>query len=73
MEDRELIERLEALVDAATPGEWRTFRVNGSQVVQTLNSGDIAGVFHRADALLIAELKNAAPRLLELARAATDK
>ena len=79
----EVLDRLAALLDAATPGHWTREKpavdadgwsmgtaVAGTPGRQTIYTNHLGGTFPSADCNMIAALRNAAPALIRLARAA---
>lgn len=78
-----VLDRLEALLAAATPGYWTREKpgvdasgwpagtaVAGTPGRQTIYTNHRGGTFPSADCDMIAALRNAAPALIRLARAA---
>jgi hypothetical protein len=75
-----MIDRLRELDSAATPGPWRTYHdgltLDGeerqlvSEVADDTDYGAVAKWMTPADAALIAEARNALPKLLAIAEAA---
>lgn len=79
----EILDRLAALLDAATPGHWTREKpavdadgwsmgtaVAGTPGRQTIYTNHLGGTFPSADCNMIAAIRNAAPALIRLARAA---
>lgn len=83
MATNDVLDRLEALMAAATPGYWTREKpgvdasgwpagtaVAGTPGRQTIYTNHRGGTFPSADCDMIAALRNAAPALIRLARAA---
>lgn len=67
------VEQLAATAEAATPGPWTVEREGRPGVLVCDDVGDsVCRIAGEADADLIVKVRNALPRLLELARLALD-